>query len=76
MVNSEEEMDSLHQDNAIAFRKDQRILYFKDKDGWKPIQVMAFKSLVWVTAHNCLVHFVKPHHLSLAEKSYFLQTAT
>ncbi len=39
MVNSEEEMDRLHFDNAIAFRKDQRVLYFKDKDGWKPIQV-------------------------------------
>lgn len=33
-------MAGLHLDNAIAFRKDQRALYFKDKDGWKPIQVM------------------------------------
>lgn len=39
VVNSEEEMERLHLDNAIAFRKDQRALYFKDKDGWKPIQV-------------------------------------
>ncbi|GLD57874.1 acetylcholinesterase collagenic tail peptide-like protein [Lates japonicus] len=38
VVNSEEEMGRLHLDNSIAFRKDQRILYFKDKDGWKPIQ--------------------------------------
>ncbi|XP_039876411.1 acetylcholinesterase collagenic tail peptide isoform X1 [Simochromis diagramma] len=38
VVNSEEEMDHLQQENAIAFRKDQRMLYFKDKDGWKPIQ--------------------------------------
>ncbi|TMS17972.1 Acetylcholinesterase collagenic tail peptide [Larimichthys crocea] len=38
VVNSEEEMDRLRLDNAIAFRKDQRALYFKDKDGWKPIQ--------------------------------------
>lgn len=39
VVNSEEEMEHLHLDNTIAFRKDQRVLYFKDKDGWKPIQV-------------------------------------
>lgn len=32
-------MNRLHLDNTIAFRKDQRILYFKDKDGWKSIQV-------------------------------------
>ncbi|XP_045914988.1 acetylcholinesterase collagenic tail peptide [Micropterus dolomieu] len=38
VVNSEEEMARIHLDNAIAFRKDQRGLYFKDKDGWKPIQ--------------------------------------
>lgn len=40
MVNSEEEMEGLHLDNAVAFRKDQRALYFRDKEGWKPIQVM------------------------------------
>lgn len=33
-------MENLQLDNAIAFRKDQRVLYFKDKDGWKPIQVI------------------------------------
>ncbi|XP_034561471.1 acetylcholinesterase collagenic tail peptide [Notolabrus celidotus] len=38
VVNSEEEMENLQLDNALAFRKDQRVLYFKDKDGWKPIQ--------------------------------------
>ncbi|KAM9838617.1 uncharacterized protein ACBR49_017314 [Aulostomus maculatus] len=38
VVSSEEEMSRLHLDNTIAFRKDQRALYFKDKDGWKPIQ--------------------------------------
>lgn len=38
VVNSEEEMNGLHGENAIAIRKDQRALYFKDKDGWKPIQ--------------------------------------
>ncbi|XP_038838610.1 acetylcholinesterase collagenic tail peptide-like [Salvelinus namaycush] len=38
VVDSEEELDRLHTVNAIAFRKDQRSLYFKDKDGWQPIQ--------------------------------------
>uniref|UniRef100_A0A1A8PBB2 Collagen-like tail subunit (Single strand of homotrimer) of asymmetric acetylcholinesterase n=1 Tax=Nothobranchius pienaari TaxID=704102 RepID=A0A1A8PBB2_9TELE len=38
VVNSEEEMTRLHVENAIALRKDQRMLYFKDKDGWTPIQ--------------------------------------
>ncbi|KAM9737218.1 LOW QUALITY PROTEIN: uncharacterized protein ACNS7B_012969 [Menidia menidia] len=38
VVNSQEEMERLHVDNAIAFRKDQRMLYFNDKDGWNPIQ--------------------------------------
>ncbi|XP_029370183.1 acetylcholinesterase collagenic tail peptide [Echeneis naucrates] len=38
VVNSEEEMGHLHLENALAFRKDQKILYFKDKDGWKPVQ--------------------------------------
>ncbi|XP_036070239.1 acetylcholinesterase collagenic tail peptide isoform X1 [Oryzias melastigma] len=38
VLNSEEEMNRLHQDNAIALRKDQGILYFKDKNGWSPLQ--------------------------------------
>uniref|UniRef100_A0A4W5K9J6 Uncharacterized protein n=1 Tax=Hucho hucho TaxID=62062 RepID=A0A4W5K9J6_9TELE len=42
VVDSEEELDRLHTVNAIAFRKDQRSLYFKDKDGWQPIQVLFF----------------------------------
>nr|XP_019946489.1 PREDICTED: acetylcholinesterase collagenic tail peptide-like isoform X1 [Paralichthys olivaceus]XP_019946491.1 PREDICTED: acetylcholinesterase collagenic tail peptide-like isoform X1 [Paralichthys olivaceus]XP_019946492.1 PREDICTED: acetylcholinesterase collagenic tail peptide-like isoform X1 [Paralichthys olivaceus]XP_019946493.1 PREDICTED: acetylcholinesterase collagenic tail peptide-like isoform X1 [Paralichthys olivaceus] len=45
VVNNKEEMGRLHLDNALAFRKDQRMLYFKDKDGWKPIQpFQAFQS--------------------------------
>lgn len=39
VVSSEEELERLHTDNALAFRKDQRSLYFKDVDGWLPIQV-------------------------------------
>lgn len=38
-------MDRLRLDNAIAFRKDLRVLYFKDKDGWKPIQVTTIRVL-------------------------------
>lgn len=48
MVNSEEEMEGLHLDNAVAFRKDQRALYFRDKDGWKPIQVITNNSQVLI----------------------------
>lgn len=39
VVDNEHELVSLHTDNALAFRKDQRTLYFKDTDGWLPIQV-------------------------------------
>lgn len=39
VVSNEEELERLHMDNALAFRKDQRSLYFKDIDGWLPIQV-------------------------------------
>lgn len=38
-------MERLHLDNSIAFRKDQRVLYFRDKDGWKPIQVTTIRVL-------------------------------
>lgn len=41
IVSSEEELKGLHEDNALAFRKDEGLwsLYFKDRNGWKPIQV-------------------------------------
>ncbi|XP_056901335.1 acetylcholinesterase collagenic tail peptide isoform X2 [Takifugu flavidus] len=45
IVNSDEEMERLHAENALAFRKDQRSLYFKDLDGWFPIQLMPFQSM-------------------------------
>ncbi|XP_037548812.1 acetylcholinesterase collagenic tail peptide [Nematolebias whitei] len=38
VVNSEEEMGRIHLDTAIALRRDERMLYFKDKDGWSPLQ--------------------------------------
>ena len=39
VVDNGEELDRLQYDNALAFRKDQRALYFKDIEGWLPIQV-------------------------------------
>lgn len=39
VVGSEEELKGLQEDNALAFRKDQRSLYFRDVNGWEPIQV-------------------------------------
>uniref|UniRef100_A0A672ZBW2 Collagen-like tail subunit (single strand of homotrimer) of asymmetric acetylcholinesterase n=1 Tax=Sphaeramia orbicularis TaxID=375764 RepID=A0A672ZBW2_9TELE len=42
---NEEELEHLHTDNALAFRKDQRSLYFKDIDGWLPIQLTPFQSM-------------------------------
>ncbi|XP_017549320.1 acetylcholinesterase collagenic tail peptide isoform X1 [Pygocentrus nattereri] len=44
VVNGEKELNNLHTDNAIAFRKDQKSLYFKDIDGWQPIQLLPFQS--------------------------------
>ncbi|ROL45890.1 Acetylcholinesterase collagenic tail peptide [Anabarilius grahami] len=38
VVSSEEELKGLHEENAFALRKDQRSLYFKDENGWEPIQ--------------------------------------
>ncbi|PKU38266.1 acetylcholinesterase collagenic tail peptide [Limosa lapponica baueri] len=39
VVNNQEELDRLNTENALAFRRDQRSLYFKDTFGWLPIQV-------------------------------------
>ncbi|XP_023673518.1 uncharacterized protein [Paramormyrops kingsleyae] len=43
VVNSKDELDRLQTDNALAFRKDQRSLYFKDVNGWQPIQPLSFQ---------------------------------
>lgn len=51
VVSNEEELERLHTDNALAFRKDQRSLYFKDIDGWLPIQV----SLHAAKYYNCVL---------------------
>ncbi|XP_051577016.1 acetylcholinesterase collagenic tail peptide [Myxocyprinus asiaticus] len=45
VVNNEQELNRLQTDNALAFRKDQRSLYFKDIDGWMPIQLTPFQSM-------------------------------
>ncbi|TNN78409.1 Acetylcholinesterase collagenic tail peptide [Liparis tanakae] len=45
VVSNEEELDRLHTENALAFRKDLRSLYFKDIDGWLPIQSTPFQSM-------------------------------
>ncbi|XP_057211047.1 acetylcholinesterase collagenic tail peptide isoform X1 [Triplophysa rosa] len=44
VVSSEEELKGLQTDNALAFRKDQRSLYFKDENGWEPIQLMPLQA--------------------------------
>ncbi|KAG9276692.1 acetylcholinesterase collagenic tail peptide isoform X2 [Astyanax mexicanus] len=45
VVDNEQELDRLQTDNALAFRKDQRALYFKDINGWLPIQLTPFQSM-------------------------------
>ncbi|XP_066483465.1 acetylcholinesterase collagenic tail peptide isoform X2 [Tiliqua scincoides] len=42
VVNNREELDRLNTENALAFRRDQRSLYFKDTFGWLPIQLTPF----------------------------------
>ncbi|KAB0373722.1 hypothetical protein FD755_013978, partial [Muntiacus reevesi] len=39
VVNNQEELERLNTQNAIAFRRDQRSLYFKDSLGWLPVQL-------------------------------------
>ncbi|XP_029866091.1 acetylcholinesterase collagenic tail peptide isoform X3 [Aquila chrysaetos chrysaetos] len=45
VVNNQEELDRLNTENALAFRRDQRSLYFKDTFGWLPIQLTPFYSV-------------------------------
>ncbi|XP_028985840.1 acetylcholinesterase collagenic tail peptide isoform X2 [Betta splendens] len=52
VVSSEEELERLHTDNALAFRKDQRSLYFKDVDGWLPIQTFPFQMTPFQSMEN------------------------
>nr|XP_046255949.1 acetylcholinesterase collagenic tail peptide isoform X1 [Scatophagus argus] len=52
VVSNEEELERLHADNALAFRKDQRALYFKDIDGWLPIQTFPFQLTPFQSMEN------------------------
>ncbi|XP_056331456.1 acetylcholinesterase collagenic tail peptide isoform X2 [Danio aesculapii] len=45
VVNNEQELNRVQTENALAFRKDQRSLYFKDTGGWMPIQLTPFQSM-------------------------------
>lgn len=55
VVNNQEELDRLHTENALAFRRDQRSLYFKDTFGWLPVQV---KIWLWFQKTcECMFHF-------------------
>uniref|UniRef100_A0A8C0BY90 Collagen like tail subunit of asymmetric acetylcholinesterase n=1 Tax=Buteo japonicus TaxID=224669 RepID=A0A8C0BY90_9AVES len=45
VVNNQEELDRLNTENALAFRRDQRSLYFKDTFGWLPVQLTPFYSV-------------------------------
>ncbi|XP_039197897.1 acetylcholinesterase collagenic tail peptide isoform X3 [Crotalus tigris] len=38
VVNNQEDLERLNTEYALAFRRDQRSLYFKDTSGWFPIQ--------------------------------------
>ncbi|XP_035988654.1 acetylcholinesterase collagenic tail peptide isoform X2 [Fundulus heteroclitus] len=52
VVSDEEELERLNTDNALAFRKDQRSLYFKDIDGWLPIQTFPFQMTPFQSMEN------------------------
>lgn len=55
VVNNQEELDRLNTENALAFRRDQRSLYFKDTFGWLPVQV---KIWLWSQkTRECMFHF-------------------
>lgn len=54
VVNNQEELDRLNTENALAFRRDQRSLYFKDTFGWLPVQVK-----IWLWSQKireCIFH--------------------
>lgn len=85
VVNNQEELDRLNTENALAFRRDQRSLYFKDTFGWLPVQV---KIWLWSQkTRECMFHFeiqsillyLRCHRESIkwkGGKAHFLNTAT
>ncbi|XP_059520003.1 acetylcholinesterase collagenic tail peptide isoform X1 [Myotis daubentonii] len=52
VVNNQEELERLNTKHAIAFRKDQRSLYFKDSRGWLPIQLTPFYPVDYSVDHR------------------------
>ncbi|XP_051991707.1 acetylcholinesterase collagenic tail peptide-like [Xyrauchen texanus] len=52
LVSSEEELKGLHEDNVLTFRKDQRSLYFKNENGWEPIQLMPLQATERLMGEN------------------------
>ncbi|XP_057690217.1 acetylcholinesterase collagenic tail peptide isoform X1 [Corythoichthys intestinalis] len=52
VVSNEEELQRLQTENAFAFRKDQRSLYFKDTSGWFPIQTFPFQMTAFQSMEN------------------------
>ncbi|XP_030638151.1 acetylcholinesterase collagenic tail peptide isoform X2 [Chanos chanos] len=62
VVNNEQELYRLHTDNALAFRKDQRALYFKDIEGWMPIQLTPFQSMEHAPDGFCGDGIVQPEN--------------
>ncbi|XP_075683355.1 acetylcholinesterase collagenic tail peptide isoform X1 [Rhinoderma darwinii] len=56
LVNSQEELDRLDIENALAFRKDRRTLYFRDTNGWFPLQSTYTLSDTSGTCGDGIVH--------------------
>uniref|UniRef100_A0A8C4TDP5 Collagen like tail subunit of asymmetric acetylcholinesterase n=1 Tax=Erpetoichthys calabaricus TaxID=27687 RepID=A0A8C4TDP5_ERPCA len=65
VVNNQDELDRLNTDNALAFRRDQRSLYFKDTEGWFPVQVFYNFTFLFITVTqiNCLVNLLYKFNL-------------
>nr|Q03637.1 RecName: Full=Acetylcholinesterase collagenic tail peptide; AltName: Full=AChE Q subunit; Flags: Precursor [Torpedo marmorata]CAA42009.1 acetylcholinesterase collagenic tail peptide [Torpedo marmorata] len=45
VVDSEDELEKLNTENALAFRKDQKSLYYRDTVGWLPIQIAPIQQM-------------------------------
>ncbi|XP_061809559.1 uncharacterized protein colq isoform X1 [Nerophis lumbriciformis] len=52
VVSNEEELERLQAENAFAFRKDQRALYFKDGNSWFPVQTFPFQMMAFQSMEN------------------------
>lgn len=54
-MNNQEDLERLNTENALAFRRDQRSLYFKDTSGWFPIQVKRGRNSVTLKTFDFLI---------------------